>query len=99
MIKHMVSWKLASTDADARREQTEKIISGLNSLVGTVPSIRSLAAGATVIDGPNHWDLGLIVEFDDQAGLAEYQSNPDHQAVGSYIRSVMSEQAAVDFEI
>jgi hypothetical protein len=99
MIKHMVSWKLASANADARREQTEKIVAGLKSLDGVVPSIRSLHVGATVVDGPHHWDLGLIVEFDDEAGLAAYQANPDHQAVGRYIRSVISEQVTVDFEV
>ena len=98
MIKHMVSWKLESDDADVRREQTEKIVAGLKSLVGLVPPIRSLNAGASFGDSPNHWDLGLIVEFDDEAGLAAYQANPDHQAVGTYIRSVISQQATVDFE-
>jgi hypothetical protein len=99
MIKHMVSWKLASDDVDARREQAKKIVAGLKSLVGVVPSIRSLSAGATAGEGPNQWDLGLVVDFDDEAGLAAYQANADHQAVGSYIRSVIAEQATVDFLI
>jgi hypothetical protein len=99
MIKHMVSWKLAAEDAAVRREQSDKIVAGLRTLPALVPSIRALSVGTTVVTGPNHWDLGLVVDFDDAAGLAAYQANPDHQAVGSYIRSVVAQQATVDFEI
>ncbi|MEO7122839.1 MAG: Dabb family protein [Lacisediminihabitans sp.] len=98
MIKHMVSWKLASDDADVRLEQAEKVVAGLRAFVGVVPSIRALHAGVGLGQGSTHWDIGLIVDFDDEAGLEEYQVNPDHKAFGKYIRSVISEQATVDFE-
>lgn len=97
MIKHIVSWKLAAENAATRKEQSDKIVAGLQSLPAVVPSIRALSAGATVVSSTNHWDLGLVVDFDDEAGLAAYQANPDHQAVGSYIRSVIVQQATVDF--
>ncbi|MET4783462.1 Dabb family protein [Glaciihabitans sp. UYNi722] len=97
MIKHIVSWKIAAEDADTRSEHATQIVAKLQSLVGVVPSIRALSVGSTVVDGPNHWDLGLIVDFDDEAGLQAYQDNPDHRAVAAFIRSVISQQATVDF--
>ncbi len=97
MLKHVVSWKLTAEDAATKREHAEQIATRLQSLVGVVPSIRALAVGSTVVDGPNNWDVGLIVDFDDVDGLEAYQVNPDHQAVGAYIRSVIAEQATVDF--
>lgn len=99
MIRHMVAWKLAAEDAATHKEQSDKIIAGLRTLPALVPSIRALSIGPTVITGPNHWDLGFVVDFDDEAGLAAYQANPDHQAVGAYIRSVVAQQAVVDFEV
>jgi hypothetical protein len=97
MLKHIVSWKLAADDPETRLEHIGQIVSRLQSLVGVVPSIRALSVGPTVVAGPNHWDVGLIVDFDDEDGLQDYQDNPDHRAVGAFIRSVIDQQATVDF--
>jgi hypothetical protein len=97
MLKHVVCWRIADADSAEGQEKVERIVSALQSLVGTVPSIRGLSVGPTVVTGPNHWDLGLIVDFDDEAGLEAYQVHPEHQKVGAYIRSVVREQATVDF--
>jgi hypothetical protein len=97
MLKHVVCWRIADADSAEGHEKVERIVSALQSLVGTVPSIRGLSVGPTVVTGPNHWDLGLIVDFDDEAGLEAYQVHPEHQKVGAYIRSVVREQATVDF--
>ena len=97
MLKHVVSWKIADAASAEGRKQIASIVAGLESLVGTVPSIRALSVGPSVVTGPNHWDLGLIVDFDDEAGLQAYQVHPEHQRVAAHIRSLVSEQAAVDF--
>ena len=97
MLKHVVSWKIADAVSPEGRNQIASIIAGLESLVGVVPSIRALSVGPSVVTGPNHWDLGLIVDFDDEAGLEAYQVHPEHQKVAAHIRSLVSEQAAVDF--
>ena len=97
MLKHVVSWKIADAASPEGREQIASIVAGLESLEGVVPSIRALSVGPSVVTGPNHWDLGLIVDFDDEAGLEAYQVHPEHQIVAAHIRSLVSEQAAVDF--
>jgi hypothetical protein len=97
MLKHVVCWKIADAESADGQEKIERIVAGLRSLVATVPSIRALSVGPTVVTGPNHWDLGLIVDFDDEAGLEAYQVHPEHQKAGAYIRSVVREQATVDF--
>jgi hypothetical protein len=98
MLKHVVCWKLADAASPEGAEKIASIVAALESLVGVVPSIRSLSVGPTVVTGPNHWDLGLIVDFDDAAGLEAYQVHPEHQKVGAHIRSLVSQQAVVDFE-
>ena len=97
MLKHVVSWKIADAASPEGRMQIASIVAGLESLVGVVPSIRALSVGPSVVTGANHWDLGLIVDFDDEAGLEAYQVHPEHQRVAGHIRSLVSEQAAVDF--
>ena len=97
MLKHVVSWKIADAASPQGQKQIESIVAGLESLVGVVPSIRALSVGPSIVTGPNHWDLGLIVDFDDEAGLEAYQVHPEHQKVGAHIRSLVSGQAVVDF--
>ncbi len=97
MLKHIVSWKIADAATPEGQEKIASIVAGLESLVGVVPSIRSLSVGPSVVTGPNHWDLGLVVDFDDEAGLEAYQVHPEHQKVGAHIRSLVSAQATVDF--
>jgi hypothetical protein len=97
MLKHVVSWKIADAASPEGQEKIASIVAGLESLVGTVPSIRALSVGPSVVTGPNHWDLGLVVDFDDEAGLEAYQVHPEHQNVGANIRSLVTAQAAVDF--
>jgi hypothetical protein len=97
MLTHVVCWKIADASSPAGREKIASIVAGLESLVGAVPSIRSLSVGPSVVTGPNHWDLGLVVGFDDEAGLEAYQVHPEHQKVGAHIRSLVSSQATVDF--
>ena len=97
MLKHVVSWKIADAASPEGQEKIASIVAGLESLVGTVPSIRALSVGPSLVTGPNHWDLGLVVDFDDEAGLEAYQVHPEHQKVGANIRSLVTAQAAVDF--
>lgn len=97
-IRHVVMWKLATEDPAERAEQIERMSQKLRGLVGVVPSLASLTVGPDVVGGGN-WDVCLVTDFADRAGLDEYQVHPSHQEVAAYVRSVVSERAAVDFEI
>ncbi|QNE45697.1 Dabb family protein [Glaciihabitans sp. INWT7] len=97
MLKHVVSWKVADAASPEGQEKIASIVAGLESLVGVVPSIRALSVGPTVVTSPDHWDLALIVDFDDEVGLEAYQVHPEHQKVGAFIRSQITAQASVDF--
>jgi len=97
-LRHIVAWKLASDDADERAAQARKIADDLGALRGVVPSIIDITVGPDVVGGGN-WDVALVADFADQAGLDAYQTHPDHQAVVGYVRSVVRDRVAVDFEI
>ena len=78
-------------DADGRDR-------ALRALRGVVPSLLQISIGPDIIGGGN-WDVALVADFADAAGLDAYQTHPAHQAVVGYVRSVVAERVAVDFEI
>jgi hypothetical protein len=94
-IRHVVSWRLRAADPAEKAAAAAGIVSRLEALVGVVADIRSLRVGADVLGGEN-WDVVLIADFDDLAAVTRYQAHPAHQAVGTFIRSVVSERMAVD---
>ena len=98
MIRHIVAWKLAAEDPAERAAQGRRIAADLLALRGVVPSLLDISVGPDVIGGGN-WDVALVADFADRAGLDAYQTHPDHQAVVGYVRSVVSDRVAVDFEV
>ena len=93
MVKHIVCHKY--TD----KNEAQKIAQMLMGLVGKVPSLRSMQAGADFIGSHRSYHLGLVAEFDDKAGLEEYQTHPEHVKVKGYIHTVLTDSVSVDFEI
>lgn len=96
-IRHVVAWRLAATDEAERSAHADDIVRRLTSLVGVVPSILSLSAGAEALYVGTNWDVVLIADFADQEGLEAYQVHPAHKEVGAFIRSVVADRVAVDF--
>ena len=98
MIRHIVSWQLAATDAAEKATAAAGIQARLEGLVGVVDEIRSLRVGFDVAGGAN-WDVVLIADFDDLDAGDRYQVHPAHQAAGAFIRSVVSSRMAVDIVV
>lgn len=98
-IRHIVAWTLAADDADTRADQAAEVARRLNALVGVVPSIRSLSAGANVAYPEVNGHVAVVADFDDLAALEAYQVHPAHQEVAAYVRSVVASRIAVDFEV
>lgn len=97
-IRHVVVWKLATDDAEVKAEQAAKIAASLVALATVIPQIASISAGAEALYAENA-DVALVADFADRAALEAYQQHPAHQEVGAYIRSVVSDRVAVDFEL
>lgn len=98
-IRHIVAWKLAADDAAVRAEHAAEVARRLQSLMGVVPTLRSLSAGPNAAYADVNGDVALVADFDDVAGLDAYQVHPAHQEVAAYVRSVVSSRIAVDFEV
>lgn len=98
-LRHVVTWRMAAEDPAERAEHAEGVAARLQGLVGVVPSIRALSVGVNALEIDGNWDVTLVADFDDAAGLDAYQVHPAHQEVVAYVRAVVGGRSAVDFEI
>jgi hypothetical protein len=98
-IRHVVSWKLASTEPAERAEQAAAIKSGLEGLPASIPEILSLQVGVNILNPGSNFDVVLISDFGDEDAIGRYVAHPEHEKVASYIRSVVESRSAVDFEV
>ncbi|MFJ6653709.1 Dabb family protein [Microbacterium sp. NPDC091313] len=98
-IRHIVLWKLAAEDADTRALHAEQVSERLRALVGVIEEIQQLDVGPNVAYPATNWDLALVIDFADVEALDRYQVHPAHQEVVTFVRSVVSERAAVDFPL
>lgn len=99
MIRHVVAFQLTEQDPALRSEQAASAAAQLNALVGVVPSLRAMSAGANALYADVNWDLVLVADFDDHAGLEAYDAHPEHKKVAGFIGSIRSARVAVDFEL
>ena len=99
MIRHVVTWKLASEDAAERRAQAKEVAQRLNALAGVVPQVLSISAGANSVYPDANWDVTLVADFESVEALERYVVHPAHEEAAVYIRSVAASRVAVDFEL
>ena len=99
MIRHVVAFRFEGPTAADRAAHAAEAARRLNALVGVVPSLRSMSAGAEALYPDKNWDLVLVADFDDEGALDAYQVHPAHLEVSAFIRSALVDRAAVDFEV
>lgn len=94
MLTHIVCFKYkADVSEETRRDHRDRL-AGLRALGGVV----DLKVGADVVRSGRSFDTGLIVVFNDRAGLDAYAVDPQHVPVAQYGASLCEQIVAVDFE-
>lgn len=99
MIRHVVSWKLAATDAEGKSRAFAEIAEALGTLPSLIPEIRSMHVGRDLGDTEGNWDAVLIVDYATAADLASYQVHPEHLKIKAIIGARTVDRATVDFEL
>lgn len=94
MIRHVVTWKLKK---DNKEKNALEIKSRLCALVGKIDEIRFLEAG--INENGGEYEVMLITAFDDYDALKAYDSHPEHEKVREFIKNVVVDRVAVDYEI
>ena len=98
MIRHIVTWKLATEDPAQKAADAAGIKAGLEALVGIIDGLSHLEVGVDVGLLPKNWDVVMVAEYDDNAALEGYQIHPDHITVSEWIKTVVSDRVCVDYD-
>lgn len=99
MLQHIVMWKLKDEALGKdKKANAAELKERLLSLVGKVPEIRAFQVGLNVLEAPTAADVVLVSAFDDLAALNRYVQHPQHQEVVDFVKQVISERRAVDFQ-
>ena len=97
VIRHLVLWSFKD---DVPQAERDAIVAAGRALGSTVPSLRSLEVGESFsgarAQGYTHV---LVGTFDDRAGLAAYETNPDHVRVGARLQQAVAKLLVVDLEV
>ena len=94
MIKHVV---LAKFKPGVTAEQIAELRKSLGTLPGRIPEIKGYDFGQDVRPEKT-LDFALVSTFADMAAVKRYLVQPDHVAVGRYIRSLCESLQVIDFE-
>ena len=98
-LRHIVSWKFSGETREQRDAQAAEAIAMIEPLREKIPTVRALSLHRNeLFDGANY-DLTLIADFDDEAGLAEYARHPEHQPALQFMPTIAVARVATDFTI
>lgn len=100
MIKHIVMWQLKEfADGRAKHENIELLNQKFAQLPQKIEAIKTLKTGVNIEGCPfSNFDYVLETTFENFGALESYQTHPDHQEVGRFVREVVASRACVDYE-
>ena len=101
MIRHIVMWKVKeSLNGKTRQELMLEMKDRLEVLPRVVPGVLQLEVGCH-LGSPSDAaaDLVLVTAFKDRAGLALYDTHPEHEKVKPFVRDRTTERRMVDYEV
>lgn len=99
MVKHIVMWKLKEEAHGNDKNTNARLIKEkLESLSGKIDGLLKIEIGIDFLGG-NNFDVVLYSELTDREALDTYQNHPLHQAELPFIREIVVDRKAVDFEI
>lgn len=96
MIRHVAVFRFAP---EFTSDQREHWMSLLRALPSQIPSLRSMSVGVDLLGGQTSYELAIVADFDDLAGLETYNRHPAHAEVLRISAPVKLSLATVDFEV
>ena len=97
MLRHIVLVKIIESKDITKisAEFKEKLLG----LTDTIDDLKNMEVGLNINTGPSAFDLSLIADFEDEAGLNKYRMHPDHVLVLDFMKKVVEKTAVVDYII
>jgi len=92
MIKHIVMFKLKNAeDAERIKAQSETL--------RAIPTLKKMDAVINSPEAPEaNCEFAIVCDFEDIAGLSEYQVHPVHVEFGKFITPLRDTRACIDYE-
>lgn len=98
MLRHIVMWRFKDeAEGKTKQQNMEYIKSRLLALKGVITEIKSIEIGMNINKGAAAYDMALVTEFEDEAALEAYQTNPKHVEVSEYVTKVRTDRAVADY--
>ena len=89
MLRHVAMFRFRPETTD---EQKHAARDRLQNLLGVVPTLRAMTVGLDIRRNPNNWDMVLVADFDDKAGLEAYFAFPIMKAASDFVASVTQKE-------
>lgn len=97
MIHHIVMWKLKEAD---KKENAKKIKKDLEALKNKVKELEYIQVNFNMdIASQNNFDVILDTKFKTFEDLTVYANHPDHVKVVNFIKTVIDQRVAIDYEV
>jgi antibiotic biosynthesis monooxygenase (ABM) superfamily enzyme len=94
MIKHLVFFKLK----DRSPENIAKAAETLRSMEGKIDILRHIEVGVDFVKSGRSFDIALVTHFDSREDLDAYATHPEHLPILDYMKTVIEQSVAVDYE-
>jgi hypothetical protein len=97
MVKHIVMWSLRGDTREERQRAAVFLKGRFEQLCGQVPGLRHLEIGMDTSGADYACDVVLYSEFDSQAALDAYATDPAHLRVKDEVGGLRLERHQVDY--
>jgi hypothetical protein len=89
MLRHVAMFKWRE---DTTEDQKVAARDALAALKKQVPSVVEYTVGFDIRRNPNNWDMVLVADFEDVAGLEAYFAHPVMNAASDLVASVTQKE-------
>ena len=95
MIRHVVLWRLKSTDSDI----FYTISAALQAQQGRIPGLLRVEVGRNFARSRRAVDFALVCDFESHAALAAYHTHPAHMETRAIVDPLVEDHWIVDYEL
>ncbi len=100
MIKHIVMFKLKSTDGISEYDNALEVKKRFDDVIANVKELKKGEVVINSAEAPDsNYTIALICDFDSIDGLNAYQVHPAHVEFGKFIATIRTERACIDYEL
>lgn len=95
MIRHVVLWRLRSSDGDI----LHAVRSALEGQRGRIPGLLRVEVGFNISKSRHAVDLALLCDFESAAVLGAYHRHPAHMETRAIVDPLAQEHWIVDYQV